>query len=180
LAGFVAIGVAVVALGLGVFTLTSNGASPRSQGRPPTTTTNPPTTTTTRPTTTHGRPTTTTPFPSGQTTTVAPPPTSTTAPSLQQTVTVRVYNNSTIKGLAAMAAADIRSAGFNVVQVGSYPGGVISHSTAYYTTLPGEQQIANEIGKDFNIKVMPRFPGIAFASPGVIVIVTKDFQVGGK
>jgi hypothetical protein len=183
LAGLVVLGVAVVALGLGVFTLTGNGngAGPRAQGRPPATGTRtvPPSTTAPRPTTTHGRPT-TTPYPSGRTTTVAPPPTSTTAAPLEQTVAVRVYNNSTVKDLAASAANDIRSAGFDVVQVGNYPGGVIGHSTVYYSPVPGEQQIANEIGKAFNLRVLPRFPGIAFASPGVIVIVTQDFRVGAK
>lgn len=182
LAGFVLIGVAVVAVGLGVFTLTSNG-SPQSQGHPPvtgTTTPNPTTTPgTTHPTT--GHPTTTPSVPPGKTTTVAPPPpTGTTTPSLQQTVAVRVYNNSMIKDLASTAANDFRAAGFDVVQVGNYPGGVIDHSTAYYSPAPGEQQIATQLGQEFNMKVMPRFPGIAFASPGVIVIITQDFKVGGK
>jgi hypothetical protein len=184
LAGFVLIGVAVVAVGLGVFALTSNG-TPQSQGRPPsvTPTTPPPaTTTTTKPppkttTTTTGAPTTTSPF--GQTTTVAPPPTTTTGPkTLEQTVPVRVYNNSKIKNLAATAGAEIAAAGFNVVEIGSYSSGIIPVSTVYYSPLPGEHQIANEIGHDFNLRVEPRFAGIADASPGVIVIVTKNFSQG--
>lgn len=180
LAGFVLIGVAVVAMGIGVVTLTSNG-SPQSQGRPPvtgTTTAGPTTPGPTHPTTGHP---TTPSVPPGKTTTVAPPPgTPTTTPSPQQTVAVRVYNNSMIKNLASTAANDFRAAGFDVVQVGNYPGGVIDHSTAYYSPAPGEQQIATELGQEFNMKVMPRFPGIAFASPGVIVIVTQDFKAGGK
>lgn len=194
LAGLVLIGVAVVAVGLGIFTLTSNG-SPQSQGRPPatgsTTTTNGtgPTTTparsSSRPTTTTPGTSTTTPtFPSGRTTTVAPPPPpggGQQGQPVSNTQMVRVYNNSMIKDLASQAAADFRAAGFNVVQVGNYPGGVIPTTTAYFT--PGsasEQQTAEELGKDFNMQVQPRFQGIAFASPGVIVIVTEDFKGGGK
>ncbi|HEX5403503.1 MAG TPA: LytR C-terminal domain-containing protein [Pseudonocardiaceae bacterium] len=186
LVGFVLVGVAVVAVGLGVFTLTSNGASPQGQGRPPVTsgTTPPPATTTTpkptRTTTTKPRPT-TTQQPSGQTTTVAPPPpANTTTPSLKQTVGVRVYNNSFIKDLAAKAADAFTSDGFNVVQVGNYSQGNIPTSTVYFSPAPGEQQVATELGKDFGMRVLPRFPGIAFASPGVIVIVTMDFKGGGS
>jgi hypothetical protein len=175
-AGLVLVGVAVVAVGLGVFALTSNGSSPpAASGRPPaTSTTTLPATTTTHPTTTH--PTTTPSYPSGQTTTIAPAPTSTTAPSLMQTVQVRVYNNSLIKNLAAMGAQDFRNAGYNVVFTGNYPQGVIPHSTAYFTSAPGEQQIATQLAQQFGMRVLPRFPGIAFASPGVIVILTEDFQ----
>jgi cytoskeletal protein RodZ len=183
LAGFVLIGVAVVAVGLGVFALTGNGASPQAQGRPPvTSTTTPPT----KPPTTTPKPTTTEPFtstsafPTGQTTTVVPPPAKTTAPSLKQTVQVRVYNNSMIKDLAMTGAQEFRDAGYNVVQTGNYSQGIIPHSTAYYSPAAGEQQVATELAHDFGMKVMPRFSGIAFASPGVIVILTEDFTAGKK
>jgi LytR cell envelope-related transcriptional attenuator len=184
-AGFVLIGVAVVAVGLGVFALISNGSGQAATGRPPVTTTAAPpvTTTTTHPkptTTTTQPPTTTTSYPSGQTTTVAPPPPATTAPAgPMQTVAVRVYNNSMIKNLAATAGQDFRNAGFNVVFTGNYAQGIIPHSTAYYTSAPGEQQVATQLAQDFGMRVAPRFPGIAFASPGVIVILTEDFH-GGK
>ena len=182
-AGFVLIGVAVVAVGLGIFALTSNGSGQAATGRPPVTTTTaaPPATTTThpKPTTTTRAPTTTPSYPSGQTTTVAPPPTSTGPATPMQTVGIRVYNNSMIKDLAATGAQDFRNAGFNVVFVGNYPQGIIPHSTAYYTSAPGEQQIATQLAQEFGMRVAPRFPGIAFASPGVIVILTEDFH-GGK
>jgi hypothetical protein len=177
-AGFVLIGVAVVAVGLGVFALTGNGSGQASAGRPPVTTTPP--APTTHPTTTHPttRPPTTTPsFPSGQTTTVAPPPT-TTATNPLQGVPVRVYNNSKIPDLAMIAAQDFRNAGFNVVLVGNYPQGVLPHSAAFYSPVPGEQAVATQLAQEFNMQAQPRFPGIASASPGVIVIVTRDFQAG--
>lgn len=181
LAGLVLIGVAVVAAGLGVFALTSNGTTPQSAGRPPVTgTTTPATKPVTPPpgrTTSTKPPGTTTSPPPGTSTTVAPPPTTGNKP-IEQTVPVRVYNNSMIKDLATNAANDFKAAGFDVVQVGNYPGGIIPASTVYYTSLPGEQQVATELARDFNMKVAPRFPGIAFASPGVIVIVTDNFQAG--
>ena len=179
-AGLVLIGIAVVAVGLGVFALTSNGSGQPQAGHPPvTTTTAPAITTHPRPTTAPRTttPTTTPSYPSGQTTTVAPPPTSPTGPpNPMQTVGIRVYNNSMIKNLAANGAQDFRNAGYNVVFVGNYPQGVIPHSTAYYTSAPGEQQVATQLAQQFGMKVAPRFPGIAFASPGVIVILTEDFQ----
>jgi hypothetical protein len=189
--GFALLGVAVVAIGIGVFALTGNSESgPQSQGRPPvigssspspTTTARPrPTTTPKRTTTTRPAPTTTTTTqPAAPTTTVAPPPPATTGtPGPKQRVSIRVYNNGTIKDLAARAAAEFRAAGFKVVQVGNYPQGVIPTSTVYFTSAPGEKQVATELGHDFGLRVLPRFPGIAFASPGVIVIVTNDFQAG--
>lgn len=178
LAGLALIGVAVVAVGLGVFALTSNG-TPQSQGRPPVTGTTT-TTTTTAPgttTTTHKAPPPTS-FPNGQTTTVAPPPGTSTSQTLEQSVPVRVLNNSRISNLAETAGKLIQGAGFNVVETGNYSQGIIPVSTAYYSPLPGEQQIATEIGQQFNIRVQPRFAGIADASPGVIVIVTKNFSTG--
>jgi hypothetical protein len=181
LAGFVLIGIAVVAIGLGVFALTGNGSNQAAPpaGHPPVTTTptHPAATTTTHPpkpttTTTRPAPTTTT-GPAGPTTSIAPPPTSQT---VVQAVGVRVYNNSLIKNLAANAATDFRNAGYNVVFVGNYSQGVIPHSTAYFSPAPGEQQVATQLAQAFGMQVAPRFPGIAAASPGVIVILTEDFK----
>src|SRR6185312_10263000 len=45
---------------------------------------------------------------------------------------LRVYNNSLIQGLAARAAADFRSAGWTVAEIGGYPGATIPTSTVYY------------------------------------------------
>jgi hypothetical protein len=193
LAGFALIGVAVVAVGLGVFALTSSGSGSAQAGRPPVTGTPPPpasttpTTTTSKPptttppTTTKGKPPATTTPPPGLTTTVVPPPTTPAGgpgATLVQTVPLRVYNNSKIKNLAQTAAADFRAAGFNVVEVGNYSQGIIPTSTVYYSSAPGEQQVATELAHQFNMKVAPRFAGIAYASPGVIAIITKDFSTG--
>lgn len=88
---------------------------------------------------------------------------------------VRVYNNSTIKGLADQAANKLRGAGFNVTQVGNYPQGKIPSSTVYYREGTEEQGTAEAIAKQVGVKAEPRFLGLRQSSPGVIMIVTQDF-----
>jgi len=89
---------------------------------------------------------------------------------------VRVYNNSTIRGLAARAAGDLTAQGWTVADVGNYPCGTIPTTTVYYQEGTGQRADAEAIGAEFGMRVMPRFPGIAHASPGLIVIVTKDYR----
>ncbi|GAB2957334.1 LytR C-terminal domain-containing protein [Amycolatopsis acidiphila] len=91
-------------------------------------------------------------------------------------VPVRVYNNSTISGLAKRAADDLRADGWNVVEESNYPYGVIPTTTAFYTPGTDEETAAKAIASWFGMKAEPRFEGIQNASPGVIVIVTKDYQ----
>jgi hypothetical protein len=184
LAGFILLGVAVIAVGLGIFALADSASGQTTSSGPtsqvtapetiPHTTTQPSTTTKAPPTTTTTTPPTST-YPSGQTTTVVPAPPVTTGPPAPPQVQVRVYNHSTIQGLAARAAADLTAAGYNVVSVSGYTGDIPT-STVYYSPAPGEQDAAQQIGQKFGMRVEPRFPGIADASPGVIVIVTKDFK----
>jgi hypothetical protein len=89
---------------------------------------------------------------------------------------VRVYNNSTIRGLAARAASDFSAAGWTVVEVGNYPWGIIPTSTVYYLEGTDQQAGAESIAAEFGMRVEPRFSGIAQASPGIIVIVTNDYR----
>jgi hypothetical protein len=89
---------------------------------------------------------------------------------------VRVYNNSTIRGLAARAASDFSAAGWTVVEVGNYPWGIIPTSTVYYQEGTDQQAGAESIAAEFGMRVEPRFSGIAQASPGIIVIVTNDYR----
>lgn len=88
---------------------------------------------------------------------------------------VRVYNNSTISGLAARAARDLTAAGWTVVEVGNYARGTIPTTTAYYQEGTDQRADAQALGAQFRMRVEPRFPGIANASPGLIVIVTSDY-----
>jgi LytR cell envelope-related transcriptional attenuator len=89
---------------------------------------------------------------------------------------VRVYNNSLIKELAAHAAADFRDSGWDVTEVGNYPYGTISTSTVFYRPGTEEQAAAQALANSFGMHAEPRFAGIANADPGLIVIVTKDYQ----
>lgn len=88
---------------------------------------------------------------------------------------LRVYNNSTIRGLAARAADDFTAAGWTVTEVGNYPGGRIWTSTVYYEQGTDQRTAAEALGAQFGMRVQPRFAGIADARPGVIVIITNDY-----
>lgn len=92
---------------------------------------------------------------------------------------LRVYNNSAIGGLAAGAAEDFRQAGWTVDEVANYSSssdGIIPTSTVYYRPGTGEEGSAERIGSEFGLRAAPRFAGLQDASPGLIVIVTKDYQ----
>jgi hypothetical protein len=93
---------------------------------------------------------------------------------------IRVYNNSTITGLAADAAGDFTARGWAVGEVSNYPFGIIPTTTVYYRPGTAEQGIAEELGNEFGLRVNPRFEGLRDATPGVIVIVTNDFPRAGK
>lgn len=97
-----------------------------------------------------------------------------------KSVSVRVYNNSSVTGLASRAADDLRANGWNVVATGNYSDGVVYTTTAYFRTGTNEEAAAQAIGQEFGMRVEPRFEGIADASPGVIVIVTKDYRGGSS
>lgn len=187
IAGLALLGVAAVATVLGVVTLLGgDGDSEAGQTPPPpatTTTAVPPgsaapTSGTPAPTTTSAAPTNTT------TTTTTAAPGTTSEPTAQPTrpggapssqdQPVRVYNNSTIKGLADRAGADIEAAGWDVVEIGNHQGRVYE-TTVYFRPGTAEEATATSLGAEFGLRVEPRFAGIADASPGVIVIVTKDW-----
>ncbi len=88
---------------------------------------------------------------------------------------VRIYNNSTIRGLAARAAGDLSAAGWTVIEVGNYARGTIPTTTVYYQEGTDQRAEAQALAAQFNVRAEPRFPGIADASPGLIVIVTNDY-----
>ncbi|HET9117101.1 MAG TPA: LytR C-terminal domain-containing protein [Pseudonocardiaceae bacterium] len=88
---------------------------------------------------------------------------------------VRIYNNSTIRGLAARASHDFSAAGWTVVEVGNFARGTIPTTTVYYQEGTNERAEAEAIAAQFGMRAEPRFPGISSIGPGVIVIVTKDY-----
>jgi hypothetical protein len=92
---------------------------------------------------------------------------------------LRVYNNSLIQGLAAQAKSDFEAAGWTVTAISGYGEGVVDHSTVYFRPGTSEEAAAHELGREFGLRVEPRFPGIAQSSDGVIVIVTQDYKPSG-
>ncbi|GAA2968923.1 LytR C-terminal domain-containing protein [Actinokineospora diospyrosa] len=90
---------------------------------------------------------------------------------------LRIYNNSTITGLAARAAEDIGSAGWNIAQTGNYSGGKIPTTTVYFEPGTGQEEAARQLADQFGFRVEARFDGIKDSSPGLILIVTNDYKV---
>jgi len=187
-AGLALLGVAAVALVIGIVMALSGGSSNQAAGpsnhpaAPPPTEAAPPTASAPPSESASATPSPSTTPSSAETTTIVPPPVGSPEDGGGQSagansdVPVRVYNNSLVKGLAERAAADFRDAGYNVVEVANYPQGVISTTTIYYRPGTAEQATAQSLARQFGAQAQPRFPGIANASPGVIAIITKDFN----
>jgi LytR cell envelope-related transcriptional attenuator len=168
-AGLALLGIATGALLVGLITFggqRSNGGSDGGgEGAAPTTTaaalgTSEPAPTTSSPV----------PPPAFTTAEPAPPPAAS-----EPAVPIRVYNNSTIRGLAARAADDFRRHGWVVEEPANYPSGRISTSTVYFRPGTDEEAAARRLGQQFSLRVEPRFEGITGATPGLIVIVTNDY-----
>lgn len=102
-------------------------------------------------------------------------PATTPSPSSLKWVTVRVFNNSVIRDLGTRAANDFRAGGWNVSEVSNYSQGIIPRTTAYYRPGTDEEAAAKAFAAEFGILAEPRLEGIKDASPGVVVIVTKDY-----
>lgn len=94
-------------------------------------------------------------------------------------VTVRVYNNSTIQGLAEQAAKDFRASGWNVSEVKGYPGR-LPETVAYFRPGTDEEAAAKALALEFGFRAEPRFKEIENIGPGVIVILTKDYKTNDK
>ncbi|GAA4611986.1 LytR C-terminal domain-containing protein [Saccharopolyspora hordei] len=90
-------------------------------------------------------------------------------------VTVRVYNNSTISGLAHRAAEDFRRAGYEVPEVGNYSAGRIPTTTVYFRPGTDEERQAEDLAVFIGARAEPRFEGIQDATPGLIAIITNDY-----
>jgi LytR cell envelope-related transcriptional attenuator len=185
--GMTLFGLAAVALVIGLLTLLGGNGdgvaepTPTTTSQPGSTGDKPPPsseTATSKPSDS-GAPTTTT-TPPGETSPPARPPGGDGNGEPGKSEPVRVYNNSTISGLANQAADDLRAVGWNVVEVGNYPSGTIPTTTVYYRPGTAEQEAAEDIADDFGMRVEKRFTGLNVYPSGVIVIVTNDYQgVGG-
>jgi hypothetical protein len=171
-AGLVLLGIAVVAAVIGVVALFGDGGS--DQGGAPQQST--------PPASVPGQPTGQQPSPTGLATPTGPqpPPPAPPAPPPPNTkaTPVRVYNNGTVTGLAAQAARDFRADGWTVTEVDNYPEGIIPTTTVYFRPGTDEEAAARELATKFGMRAEPRFPGIADAPPGLIIMITNDY--GGK
>ncbi|GGU79138.1 LytR C-terminal domain-containing protein [Lentzea flava] len=180
-AGFALLGVAAVALIIGVVSLfggdsdTPPVAGGSSTQPPPQTTSE----SAAAPTTTASpsAPATTTTVP--PTSSAATPPPPVTQPGVAK-VPVRVYNNSTITGLAGKASDEVRANGWTVADTGNYSQGTIPTTTVYYRPGTDEEASAKELAAVLRARVEPRFDGIQSAPPGIILIVTNDYQGASK
>jgi hypothetical protein len=187
-AGVALLALAAVAMVIGLITaLGGNGDGRADGGEPPTQTS---TSSSSRPAPSSGEQTTNRP-PSSTTSSVSPTQSSSVAPTTTtpgqtppggdgngepaKSVPVRVYNNSTVKGLAKKAADDLKADGWQVAEVGNYSGGIIPTTTVYYRPGTEEEAAARAIAADFGIRVEARFEGIQDSAAGVIVIVTNDY-----
>lgn len=184
MAGMALLGLAAVALIIGLITALGGNGDGNAADQPSSATS-----TVTGPTSTsHAQP------PASTTTSTKKPASTTsstpTSPSggdgngePQKSVPVRVYNNSTIKGLAHTAAADLQADGWQVSEVANYPYGIIPTTTVYYRAGTEEEAAAHSIATAFGMRAEERFEGIKDAPAGVIVIVTNDYKHtsgGGK
>ncbi|AYA23708.1 LytR family transcriptional regulator [Rhodococcus rhodochrous] len=93
--------------------------------------------------------------------------------SAAATAPVRVFNNSEIAGLAAQTATYLEDEGFTVSETGNYSEGLLTQTSVFYGSSPGEQQTATAVAESLGVTAQPRFEGIRDAAPGVIVIVTS-------
>jgi len=189
-AGFALLGVAAVALVIGVVSLFGGGSSdtpPVAEGSsaaPPASTTSagsssaasseqPPVSSVPPAVTTTASPT----APPASSAVVPPPPV--TQPGVAK-APVRVYNNSTITGLATKASDEVRANGWTVAETGNYAGGTIPTTTVYFRPGTEEEAAAKELASVLRARVEPRFDGIQSAAAGVILIVTNDYQGASK
>lgn len=91
-------------------------------------------------------------------------------------ISVRILNNSKIRGLAHEAGEDFETKGYDVAEVGNYARGVVAHTTAYYRPGTPEEQQARRVADDFGVRAEPRIEELEGGDPGVIVVVTKDYR----
>lgn len=201
--GLALLGVGAVAALIGVASLVGGGGgggTPTAEGPAPTSAVAPAEPTPTDPNAIAAPPAATTPAPAAPTPAPAPPavtpaPGGVAVPSFGPTPNapkaspapapaarpvakqpVRVYNNSTIKGLAARAAEDVKAQGWPVETVANYPQGRIPASTVYYRPGTAEEASAQALGRALGVRVEPRFAGLTEATPGLILIVTNNYK----
>src|SRR4029078_1674392 len=82
---------------------------------------------------------------------------------------VRVYNISSIEGVAESAANGWRDAGWNVTETGDLSLPEVTGTTVFFSDAPGEHEAADEVGKLLEGPVQPRGPELHQQPPGVLL-----------
>lgn len=166
----VLIALAIVFAGIGAMSLSSSDSSDSSAASTSQSSSVAPTTTAAQQNSTQAG----TPPASTTAAPVTTTPTTTAAAGVDKTLPVRVYNNGTVAGLAKKTGDQLSSEGYNITEVGNYPGGVIPKTTVYYGSSAKEQALAKAIAAELGCSAEPRFPGISDSPTGVIIIVTGN------
>ncbi|MFD5831702.1 LytR C-terminal domain-containing protein [Lentzea sp. NPDC060358] len=183
-AGFALLGVAAVALVIGVISLFGGGsdtppvAEGSSSAPPPATTSVAESSAAPSSVPPSSAPPATTSA-AAPTTSAAVPPPPVTQPGVAKEP-VRVYNNSTITGLASKASDEVKANGWTVAGTGNYSQGTIPTTTVYFRPGTAEEASAKELAGVLRARVEPRFDGIESSAPGIILIVTNDYQGAAK
>ncbi|GEM30016.1 hypothetical protein NN3_10230 [Nocardia neocaledoniensis NBRC 108232] len=170
----VLIALAIVFAGLGAMSLSNSGAEAADPAEQTETTSSSAVAqapaTTAAPTTTSAAaaPTTTTVAPTTTTTTTAPTTTAS-GGAVDQSVPVRVLNNSLVAGLAARTASQLTSSGWSNVSTGNYSGANLTATTVFYGGGAGDKAAATEIAAEIGGTVAPK---TGDTSPGVVVVLT--------
>ncbi|MGH3726593.1 MAG: LytR C-terminal domain-containing protein [Mycobacterium sp.] len=84
---------------------------------------------------------------------------------------VRVYNTTSVTGLAQGAADQVTGAGWKVTDVTNLPMPDVNVTTVFFGKAAGEEEAAHEIAKLLGVQAAPRPPEIAEQPPGVVVAV---------
>ncbi|MEV6059789.1 LytR C-terminal domain-containing protein [Nocardia asteroides] len=169
----VLIALAIVFAGLGAMSLSNSDAEPTEAAESSATTTSrvvaqaPATTAAPTTTSAAAAPTTTTVTPT--TTTAAPTTTAPAAAGVDQSVPVRVLNNSLVAGLAARTASDLTASGWSNVSTGNYSGSNLTTTTVFYGGGAGDKAAATEIAAEIGGTVAPK---TGDSTPGIVVVLT--------
>jgi hypothetical protein len=114
--------------------------------------------------------------------TTGPPITTTTTTTVTtpsrselRSIPVRVFNNTSIPGLAARVADDLGADGWFVTHIGNYAGPPVPVSTVYYHQGALEQAAARDLATTFALNYEPNLDDPGNLNPGILVVVQADY-----
>lgn len=84
---------------------------------------------------------------------------------------VRVYNTTSVAGLAQGTADQVTEAGWKVTEVSNLAMPEVNVTTVFFGEAPGEEAAAHEIAKLLGLQAAPRPPELADEPPGIVIAV---------